>query len=103
MASSAHLGVLADAISAVQNFIHVFILVYTLLILAHIIFTWVQLPYRTWIYRIRQFLSDVCEPYLRLFRRFLPSVGPLDLSPIVAILVLWILDYVITSILDRLH
>jgi YggT family protein len=103
VASSAHLGVLADAISAIENFVHVFILVYTLLILAHIILSWVQLPYRTWIYRIRQFLSDVCEPYLRLFRRFLPSLGPLDLSPIVAIVVLGILDRVISSILDRLH
>jgi uncharacterized protein YggT (Ycf19 family) len=103
VASSAHLGVLADAISAIQNFVHVFILVYTLLILAHIILTWIQLPYRTWIYRIRQFLSDVCEPYLRLFRRFLPPLGPLDLSPIVAIVVLGILDYVISNILDRLH
>jgi YggT family protein len=36
------------------------------------------------------FLRDVTEPYLRIFRRFIPPLGPLDLSPIVAILVLQI-------------
>jgi YggT family protein len=103
VASSAHLGVLADAISAIENFVHVFIFVYILLILVHIILSWVQLPYRTWIYRIRQFLSDVCNPYLNLFRRFLPSLGPIDVSPIVAVVVLVLVDRIVVSVLDRLH
>jgi uncharacterized protein YggT (Ycf19 family) len=34
------------------------------------------------------FLRDVCEPYLRIFRRFIPMIGPLDISPIVALIVL---------------
>jgi YggT family protein len=37
---------------------------------------------------LRRFLYEVCEPYLRLFRRVIPPIGPLDLSPIVAIIVL---------------
>lgn len=103
MAPNAAFGLLADAVSAIQNFVHVFILVYVLLIFVHIIMSWFQLPYRPWLYRIRQFLADVCEPYLRLYRRFLPPLGPLDLSPMVAILVLIILDQVLISVLDRLH
>jgi YggT family protein len=94
---------LADAISSVQNFVHVFILVYVLIIFAYIITSWVRLPYSPWLNRIQRFLYDVCEPYLRIFRRLLPSFGPLDLSPIIAIFSLFILDFVIQSILDRLH
>jgi uncharacterized protein YggT (Ycf19 family) len=92
---------LGDAVSAIQNFVHVFILVYVLLIFVYIITSWFQMSYRPWLYRIRQFLADVCEPYLRLYRRFLPPLGPLDLSPMVAILVLVILDQVLVSLLDQ--
>ena len=34
------------------------------------------------------FLRDVCEPYLSIFRRFIPPIGPLDLSPLIGILLL---------------
>jgi YggT family protein len=94
---------LADAVSSIQSFVHVFILVYVLLIFAYIILSWVTLPYSPWLNRIQRFLYDISEPYLRLFRRFLPSFGPLDLSPIIAIFALFILDFMIQSILDRLH
>jgi YggT family protein len=94
---------LGDAISSIQNFVHVFILVYVLAIFAYIILSWVTLPYSPWLNRIQRFLYDISEPYLRIFRRFLPSFGPLDLSPIIAIFALFILDFVIQSILDRLH
>ena len=95
-------GLLADAVSSIQNFVRVFVYVYVLLILVYILSSWFQLPYRPWLYRIRQFLSDVCEPYLRLFRRILPPLGPLDLSPIVAIAVLYLAQYVVVSLLGRL-
>jgi YggT family protein len=92
--------VLADAISSVQNFISVFVGVYILLIFAYIITSWIRLPYSPTLNRIQRFLYDVCEPYLRLFRRVLPSLGPLDLSPIVAVFVLIILNQVIVAVLD---
>ena len=95
--------VLANAISSIGNFVDVFISVYILLIFAYIITSWVQLPYRPSLYRVRQFLADVCEPYLRLFRRILPPFGPLDLSPIVGVFSLIFLDRLIQAILDRLN
>jgi YggT family protein len=95
--------VLADAISRIEDFVTVFISVYILLIFAYIITSWFQLPYSTWLNRIQRFLYDVCEPYLRVFRRFLPSFGPLDLSPIIAIFSLYLIRIVILSILDRFH
>jgi YggT family protein len=94
---------MADAISSIQNFVNVFISVYVLIIFAYIILSWVRVPYSPWLNRVQRFLYDVCEPYLRIFRRLLPSFGPLDLSPIVAVLALLLIDRVINSILDRLH
>jgi YggT family protein len=93
-------AVLLDAISSIQSFVSVFFAVYILLIFAYIITSWIRLPYSPTLNRVQRFLYDVCEPYLRLFRRFLPSLGPLDLSPIVAVFSLIILRGVIIAVLD---
>ncbi len=94
---------LADAIDQAKTFVNVFVTVYTLVILAYIITSWLRLPYSPWLNRIQRFLYDVSEPYLRLFRRVLPSMGPLDLSPILGLLALIVLDRVLGSILDQFH
>jgi YggT family protein len=101
MAAGAMLGLLYDAIDNVVGFVQVFITVYSLLILAYIITSWVRLPYSTWLNRIQRFLYDVCDPYLRLWRRVLPTFGPLDLSPVVGVLFLYIVLGVLNNILDR--
>ena len=94
---------LYDWVNSVRSFVDVFIYVYTLLILAYIITSWVRMPYSPWLNRIQRFLYDVCEPYLRLFRRILPTFGPIDLSPVVGVLFLVILGRVANSLLGRLH
>jgi uncharacterized protein YggT (Ycf19 family) len=99
MASVAMLGLLYDAVDSVVSFVQVFIYVYSILILAYIITSWVRLPYSLWLNRIQRFLYDVCDPYLRLWRRILPTFGPLDLSPVVGVAFL----YIISNILSRLH
>jgi YggT family protein len=104
MGGYAVLGLLYDAINSIQSFVSVFIYVYTLLILAYIVTSWVRLPYSPWLNRVQRFLYDVCEPYLRLFRRVMPPLGPIDVSPIVAIFALYLIRYVLNSlILSRLH
>ena len=97
------LAVLADAISSIKSFVHVFIGVYVLLIIGYIIMSWVRVPYSPALSRIQRFLFDVCEPFLRLFRRILPPLGPLDISPIIAVFSLIFLDRIIQTILNRLH
>ncbi|HYY34445.1 MAG TPA: YggT family protein [Gaiellaceae bacterium] len=98
---------LADAVDTVQSFVSVLFLVYLICILAYIITSWIPLPYNVWLNRVQRFLYDVVDPYLRLFRRFLPqlSVGGLglDLSPIIAIVVLYAIEFVIQRLLDYLH
>jgi YggT family protein len=79
----------------VASYISAVVWVYTLLIFAYIVtsllFSFgVRIPYNRWTDAVLSFLRDVCEPYLRIFRRFIPLVGPLDLSPIVAIFALQI-------------
>jgi len=98
----ADLTLLADLGDSLANFVRVFLWVYTLLLFGYILTSWVRLPYRPWLNRVQKFLYDVCDPYLRLFRRVLPPLGPLDLSPMVAIFVLLILSNVLTSLLERL-
>ncbi len=99
----ATLSLLADAIDQAKTFVNVFITVYTLVILAYIVTSWLRLPYSPWLNRIQRFLYDVSEPYLRLFRRVLPSMGPLDLSPMVGIVALIIFRVVLFRILDLFH
>jgi uncharacterized protein YggT (Ycf19 family) len=59
----------------------------------------VQLPYNIWTGRLRGFLHDTVEPYLRLFRRMIPPLGGFDLSPIIALIVLQLVYRVILNIL----
>ena len=93
---------LADWVDSAQNFVQVFIWVYVLLIIAYVLMSWVRLPYSIWLNRIQRFLYDVVEPYLRIFRRFIPPLGPLDISPIVAIFVLWIVSGLVIRVLGEL-
>jgi YggT family protein len=95
----ATLAVLADTRSSIEQFLIVFVWVYALLIFAYILTSWIRMPYSPWLNRVQRFLYDVCDPYLRIFRRFIPPLGPLDLSPMVAIIVLFVLMRVIGTVL----
>ena len=101
-AAVASFGLLLDFVSSLKTFVTVFISVYAILIFAYILTSWIRLPYS--FNPIQRFLSDVCEPYLRLFRRALPPLGAIDVSPIIAVFALYLLRYVLNSlILSRLH
>ena len=98
---------LADAIDTAQDFVNTLYLVYLALIIAYIITSWIPLPYNVWLNRIQRFLYDVVDPYLRIFRRFLPMLRlgglGLDLSPIIGILFLSILNTVIQEGIELLR
>jgi YggT family protein len=102
-ATTATFGLLFDTVSSIQTFVQVFIYVYGLLLFAYILLSWIRLPYSPTLNRLQRFLYDVCEPYLRIFRRIIPPLGALDLSPIVAFVVLILVDQLVVTLLERLH
>lgn len=91
--------VLADVRSSAGTFVHVFISVYILLIFAYVLSSWVRVGYSPTLARVQRFLHDTCDPYLRIFRRFIPLLGPVDISPIVGVVVLVVIDQVLTSVI----
>jgi len=92
-------AVLAFSTATLGRFIQVFILVYIALIFAYVLSSWVQPSYSSPLAKVQQFLHDVCDPYLRLFRRVVRPIGPLDLSPMFAILVLIVISRLVARFL----
>jgi YggT family protein len=90
-----------DAVTTVEHFVDVFIYVYILVILIWVLLSWFRLPYS--LNPVQRFLNDVVSPYLNLWRRILPMVGPLDLSPIAGVFGLLVVRYLLDALLNRLH
>jgi YggT family protein len=95
---------LATVRGDIAGYVDAVILVYTILIIAYILSSLFfafggRVPYSRWSSAILGFLRDVCEPYLGFFRRFIPPIGPLDLSPVVAILLLQIVGGIVVSLI----
>ena len=95
--------IFADARGQIADFLQALILVYTIIIFAYIVTAMFftvggRIPYSRTSRAVLDFLRDVAEPYLAIFRRFIPPMGPLDLSPMIATIVLWIVGGIIVSI-----
>ena len=58
---------------------------YSIALIVYILMSWFPNARGT---SIGQFLAKICEPYLEHFRKFIPPLGMIDISPIVALLVL---------------
>ena len=71
---------------------------YILLIFVRIIFSWGMVSYTN---RVMRFLVDATEPLLGPLRRMIPPLGRMDISPIVAFLILWLFQAAIAGTLLR--
>lgn len=96
---------LATAQEEIGGFVRTLTYVYVLLIIAYILTQLFfgfggRMPYNRTGSAILGFLGDTVSPYLNVFRRFIPPLGPLDLSPIVAIFVLQIVGNVLASAIE---
>lgn len=90
----------ADVANYVDALFYVYIVIIFAYILTNIIFSLgARIPYSRWSDAILTFLRDVSEPYLRLFRRFIPPIGMFDFSPWVAIIVLYFLRALIHGLI----
>ncbi len=85
----------ASVRSEIADFLSALLTVYIIVIIAWIVLSFifamgVRMPYTRWFNAVLDFLRDTANPWLNLFRRLPLRIGPLDLSPIVAIIVLQI-------------
>ena len=97
--------VLAISRSDIASYVDALFLVYMILIFVRILLSWIpRIPYNPVLSGVIGFIHDVTDPYLRLFRRFIPPLGgggfALDLSPIIAIFVLIIARGIIVGVIE---
>lgn len=91
-------GDVADYVSALFT-------VYIVLIFANILISYIpRVPYSPPLRAVLDFVTDTTNPYLNLFRRFLPPIGgsgfALDLSPVIGIIVLFIVQAVVVGLIS---
>ena len=88
----------------VANYVSTLALVYVILIFVRILMSWVpRIPYNRWLRGFLDFVTEVVDPYLNLFRRFIPMVrmgpGAIDLSPMVATIVLLTVGGIVVNVI----
>ena len=90
-------GDVADYVSAI-------FLVFVILIFIRIVASFIpRMPYWPWLRTILDFASEVTDPYLNFFRRFLPPIGgggfALDLSPMIGLIVLFVAQAIVVGLI----
>jgi YggT family protein len=94
----------ATARSSVADFVEALVRVYGILIVAYIL-TQIffnfggRMPYSRVADGVFGFLRDICEPYLGIFRRYIPAIGPFDLSPIIGLILLQVIGQVVVNVI----
>ncbi|HXR61673.1 MAG TPA: YggT family protein [Solirubrobacterales bacterium] len=88
----------------VADYVGALFLVYIILIFARIVISFVpRMPYRPWLRAVLDFITDMTDPYLNFFRRFLPPIGgggfALDLSPMVGLIVLFVAEAIVVGLI----
>jgi YggT family protein len=86
----------------VASYLDTLFLIYMILIFIRVLMSWfTRIPYNRVLMAVLDFVRDTTDPYLNLFRKFVPMVrigpGALDLSPIVAIIVLMIVRSIVVA------
>ena len=93
----------ASARDEVADFLSALLTVYVIVIVAWVVVSFVfamgvRMPYTRWFNALLDFLRDTANPWLSIFRRLPLRIGPLDLSPIVAIIVLQLVGGIVIEI-----
>ena len=89
----------------IADYVDALFLVYLILIFVRILLSWIpRIPYHPVLSAVIGFIQEVTDPYLRIFRRIIPPMGgggfALDLSPIVATIVLIIVRSIVVGAID---
>lgn len=89
-----------DIASYVSDLFGVYIALILIYILTNLVFAFGLRPgYSRILDLVLNFLRDVCEPYLRIFRKLIPGMGMIDFSPIIAIIVLGVISSIVVSLI----
>jgi YggT family protein len=88
----------------IADFLSALIWIYSLCLIAWVIASFVfsmgvRMPWSRPLNAVLDFLRDVSEPYLRIFRRLGLQIGPLDLSPLVALIVLRVVGGIVVNLI----
>ncbi|MEM9541897.1 MAG: YggT family protein [Cyanobacteria bacterium P01_E01_bin.42] len=89
-----------DIINLLVTSLYNFINIYSLLLLVRVLLTWFQTA--EWAQQVMGFLSPITDPYLNLFRSFIPPLGGIDFSPMLALIVLGWVGPILVGILGQL-
>jgi YggT family protein len=90
--------------SDVADYVAALFLVYIILILIRVLMSWIpRMPYNPVLRAVLDFVTETTDPYLNLFRRIIPPIGGggfgLDLSPMIGIIVLFILRGLVVALI----
>jgi YggT family protein len=84
---------------ALANILSRVIWLYGLLIIVYVLMSWV--PVKGALYDVYRVLGSIVEPYLKLFRRIIPPIGMVDISPIVALIALQLVGRALVNLIAR--
>jgi uncharacterized protein YggT (Ycf19 family) len=88
----------------VGRYVYTVALVFAVLIFIRILLSWFRLPYNRWLNVFLEFVTEVTDPYLNLWRRVLPLVkigpGAIDLSPMVGTIVLLFVAGIVSRLIS---
>ncbi len=79
--------------------IHSLFSFYSTLIFIYIILTWIPMNPNGWLADIGSVLESIVGPYLNFFRRFMPPMGGIDFSPVIAVLALTLIEKLLVGII----
>ncbi len=89
----------------VADYVSALFLVYIILIFLNVLSSWIpRMPYNRALRATLDFIKETTDPYLNLFRRFLPPLGgggfALDLSPIIGVILLFVVSGVLVRLIE---
>jgi YggT family protein len=87
------------------SYVNSLFIVYIILIFIRVLLSWIpRMPYNRALHAVVDFVHQVTDPYLNLFRRFLPPLGSggmgIDISPIIAMIVLFIAQGLVVGLIN---
>lgn len=90
--------IFANFFTAIANLLNIVCTLYMYVVIARVIISWIRVdPYN----QIVQFIYKITEPALQMVRQYVPSLGGLDLSPIIVIILLQFLrSFLVQSLFD---